>query len=375
MPSPIRPKNTPVIAKLVGEPSKFKFFQAVRLIERAAIFRSALGDSKLTSLQAKNPPGKFVPPSSEILKFNHQVNFAFQETEIKKVSSKTAADPNSQWNMSTSFIGLNGSSGVLPYHYTELLLQRLKQKDESLLHFVNIFNHRTISLFYQAGIKYNPALDYERKKLYSQNQLQKDTTTSALLALVGLGTKGLNNRSNLKDETLIYYGGLFSQSVRNTTSLKQILEDYFSIPVKIEEFIGEWQELLPDLRTRLASKKLPKGQNCRLGKSAMLGGKGWFAQGKIRIVLGPLNRQQFDRFAPGTTGLKALNELVRLYLGMEHAYEFVIDVKRSDIPNKVQLTSKTKPIMGWNTWLSTSAAQEQDKDKTLRIRVSASRLN
>ena len=66
----------------------------------------------------------------------------------------------------------------------------------------------------------------------------------------------------------------------------------------------------------------------------MLGKKGWFAQGKIRIVLGPLNSQQLNKFAPGTKALKALNELVRLYKGMVTNYEFIIRIRKNDIPEK-----------------------------------------
>ena len=60
---------------------------------------------------------------------------------------------------------------------------------------------------------------------------------------------------------------------------------------------------------------------------------------------------------------------------MEESYDFIIKVKRSDIPKKIHLSSKTQPIMGWNTWLSTQSSSSFDKDETLDIKVSASRIN
>ena len=156
--------------------------------------------------------------------------------------------------------------------------------------------------------------------------------------------------------------------------LKQILRSHFNIPVEIDQFVGQWQELVDDVRSKLADINNPTGRNVCLGRSAMLGKKGWFAQGKIHIILGPLNAQQLKQFAPGTYALKALNELVRMYVGMEHDYDFIIRVKKNNVPEKIRLGKKQPPIIGWNTWLSSKASAITDSNKTLDISVSASRL-
>ena len=112
-----------------------------------------------------------------------------------------------------------------------------------------------------------------------------------------------------------------------------------------------------------------------MGQSAILGFRAWFAQGKIRVILGPLGKRQLGYFAPGTKAIKLLNELVQLYVGMEIDYDFVIRVKRSDIPNKTQLTKHKKPIMGWNTWLAQKAIPTLENNKTLDIVLSSGRVN
>jgi type VI secretion system protein ImpH len=104
----------------------------------------------------------------------------------------------------------------------------------------------------------------------------------------------------------------------------------------------------------------------------MLGKKGWFAQGKIRIILGPLNKRQLNHIAPGTDTLKAFNELVRLYVGMENDYEFIIRIYKKDIPNKIKLDRQQPPIIGWDAWLGGKPRADSKIDETLDISVSSS---
>lgn len=374
MSTPSWRKNSSVVEKLLSEPHAYSFFQAVRILERSmqmATPNMAMGERMG---HAKNAVAGFAPPSTEVIRLHASQSFKFPQAEIFSIERSTGKNVIPQWQVQVNFMGLTGCMGVLPYHYTELILQRLKQKDETLVHFLNLFNHRTISLFYQASTKYHLPIEYERKKLNADTKKQRDMQTRVLLSLVGLGTEGLNERLQIRDESLLFYSGLLTQQVRTASGLKQVLQDYFNIPVKIQEFVGQWQELIPDVRTQLGRKTLPKGQNAQLGHSAMVGHKGWFAQGKIRIFLGPLNREQFYKFAPGTKALKALNDMVRMYVGIERDYDFIIEVRRKDIPRKITLNKDTKPIMGWNTWLSSTDKPSKNADETLKITVSANRL-
>jgi type VI secretion system protein ImpH len=133
------------------------------------------------------------------------------------------------------------------------------------------------------------------------------------------------------------------------------------------------QELIDDdALTSLPSH--PRGQNIQLGKSVMLGRKGWFAQGKIRILLGPLSKEQLRTFAPGTATLKALDEIVRLYINCEHDYDYVMRVKRADIPGTVRLSSAAPSVLGWDTWLSPNIDHYAGSHSIVDIPVSARRL-
>lgn len=362
-------KNTSVIQRLLTRPFDYGFRQAVRLLERAAAFYSGNGP-----MPAKNPVARYTPPSSEVVRFHSRQSLSFPAAEIAAIEDQPSVSGMNQWHMQVNFLGLTGSNGVMPYHYSEMVLKRLKVKDKSLMNFLDLFNHRLISLFYQASVKYHLPLEHERKRLQVTPGSESDNPTKILLALIGLGTHGLNQRLYTKDESLLFYSGLFSKKVRTTSGLKQIIFNHFNIPVEIREFIGQWQELIDDVRTRLPGLALPRGQNNQLGKSVMLGRKGWFAQGKIQIILGPLTAQQLHTFAPGTSTLRALNEIVKLYINFEHDYDFVMRIRRSDLPGATRLLQVKPPLLSWNTWLTSNQAQYEGNQAIVDIPVSARRL-
>ncbi|MCW8997676.1 MAG: type VI secretion system baseplate subunit TssG [Kangiellaceae bacterium] len=371
-----RRKNISVDQKIVASPQEYSFSQAVRLLERAIKLN---GDQnvQLGKGSAGKPVARFFQPTTEAIRFHTAQTLSFSSAEIAKIfqkENKTDTHKNLQWHVTVNFMGLTGTQGVLPYHYTELILQRLKMKDESLANFLDLFNHRIISIFYQASTKYHLPIEYERKKLNPPQFSKRDASTQMLLSLIGLGTQHLNNRLYTRDESLLYYSGLLTHQIRTASGLQQILMRHFNVPVKIEEFVGQWQDLINDVRSKFPSRGEPKGQNIALGKSTMLGKKGWHAQGKFRIVLGPLNKEQAQKFRPGTKSLLALDEPVKLYVRMEYDYEFVIRIKRRDLLDKAQLDAKNPPIIGWNTWLVSKSKREYAETETLDISVSSKQL-
>ncbi len=372
MPTTSRRTRPSVIERLLANPEDFSFVQAVRLLERAAVFAKTPLQLEEKNSSVDHPVARFSPPLREVVRFNAETNLGFPSSEIGEI---TLNKERQQWKMVVNFLGLTGSMGIMPFHYSELILQRLKLKDHSLAEFFNLFNHRTTSLFFQASAKYRLPLEYERSKLHQANKTKSCTHTQSLLSLLGLGNDSLRNRQTLRDESLIYFSGLFTQQVKTSAGLEQMVEHYFGVPVKLEGFIGQWQELIDDVRTRLPSKGNKKGQNACLGKSAMLGKKGWFAQGKSRVKIGPLNKDQFHKFAPGTGALQALNEMVDSYMGMENDFDFMIEVDRNDVPNKVNLDKDNPPTLAWNAWLSGKPKTNTEKDDRLEILVSSKKLN
>ena len=152
----------------------------------------------------REPSDVFVNPSREVVHFGaHSIYFVSTEPALLACVRKYGEPAR----MTVNFMGLIGPLGVLPQYYTELVISRGRAKDNAIRDFFDIFNHRMISLFFQAWQKYRFTVAYERG--------ERDRFSHHLLDLIGLGTEGLQNRQSVADDSLIYYAGLLAQQPRS----------------------------------------------------------------------------------------------------------------------------------------------------------------
>ena len=232
----------------------------------------------------------------------------FPASEIQSFDSPDAGPPL----MKVNFMGLTGPQGVLPLAYTSLVMDRLRQHDSAMRDFFDLFNHRIISLFYRAWEKYRFTVTYEREK--------KNKVSHYLLDLLGLGTPALQDRQAVADESLLFYSGLLAQKPRSASALRQIILDYFGVPVRIEQFVGSWYPLEPHDQCWLAE---PGGISEQLGYGAVVGDEVWYQQSRVRVVLGPLSLKQYLDFLPGGEAYEPLRAFTRFFAAQQ------LDLKRN----------------------------------------------
>jgi type VI secretion system protein ImpH len=231
MDSPSRRENAPLNERLRDNPGDFDFFQAVRMMVRMAERGALPGEERSPGVTPpkRKPVGHDYAPHEEVVRFRSVASHAFAATEIVKMAiareaAATEGDANAAGakraanapplEMFVSFLGLTGPNGVLPQHYTTQLIDRIKAKDFSLADFLDLFNHRMISLFYRAWEKYRFPIGFERFRLAPERDEPDDLFTSCMYSLVGFGTNGLRRRQEFDDETLVYYGGHFARRNR-----------------------------------------------------------------------------------------------------------------------------------------------------------------
>lgn len=324
---------------LFEEPYRFEFFQAVRLLERID--------------PERRPVGRYSEPAGEAVRFRTRASLSFAPSQIHQLAEASEQDATPS-QMTVAFMGLTGPAGVLPHHYTELLIERTRYKDTALADFLDLFNHRMISLFYRAWEKYRFPVAYERGQ---------DRFTEFLFDIVGMGTRGLRKRQSFPDEILLFYGGLFANRPHSASAMEAVLGDYFGAAARIAQFTGQWLKLDDESLTRLG------GANAELGVTSVAGTQVWDAQSKFELQFGPLTLNQFAGFLPTGSAFKSAAELTRLLAGLEFDFDMRLTLLADEVPGCVLTTrAKRQPMLGWTTWLKTRPFEEDDSQVVLPVK-------
>ena len=363
--------------RLATEFFEFDFFQAVRVLERIHSDRV--------------PIGLDGPPAQEIARFRAHLSLSFPPSQI--VALEPASDERTSPLLTVTFMGLYGPSGVLPTHYTQLLLDLVRDvrgpERRSLRDWLDLFDHRFISLFYRAWEKYRFHIAYDRGDAF---RARPDSFTLAIQSLMGLGTSGHQNRlviqragaaerpsewdsqtesvrrnrvraqkpelrkeqsdrGRIDDLALLHYAGLFVQRPRNTVNLTTLLSNYFQLPVTVMQFQGCWLTIPEEGQTRM-------GLFGTLGVNAMAGERTWNVQSRFRLRIGPLSFSQFEELLPDTAACLErktfflVAQLARLFVGPEFDFDIQLVLSGPEVPEtKLDDSSDAAPRLGWTSWL------------------------
>jgi type VI secretion system protein ImpH len=259
--------------------------------------------------------------------------------------------------MQVNFMGLTGPEGVMPLYYTSLLAERTRSGDGSAVDFFDIFNHRIISLFYLAWEKYRFSVAYEREGL--------DAFSHHLMDLIGMGTPGLQNRLPVLDDSLLYYSGLLAQRPRSAVALRNLLSDYFEVPVEVEQFAGGWYPLDRNTQTALEEGL---GESGQLGFGAVVGDEVWDQTARVRIAIGPLSLEKYQDFLPQGSAFASLRALTNLFSNGEFDFEIQLILDRRDVPPcELGAEGENAPQLGWHTYIRTREMKEDASETILQL--------
>ncbi len=328
MAAPHRRADPSLKAILLGRACEFDFFQAVRLLSR--LFPSA------------QPVGGAAPPAAELVRFSARLSLDFPASPVHDIETFRENCPR----LVAAFFGLTGTQGVLPHHYTEYLLEWDPQRDRGLADFLDIFNHRLLSFFYRAWEKHQVYITYERAALTAR----PDPFAQHLYDLIGMGTAGLRGRLPVRDESLLFYGGLIAQRPHSASALRGILRDYFQVPVEIEQCLGSWYPLHDNERSYMDRD----GLHNQLGEGAIAGDEVWDQQARFRVRVGPLSFTRFREFLPGSRALEVLVEWVRFFAGPALSFEVNLVLRKDEVPFcRLDDSALDGARLGWVSWVKT----------------------
>lgn len=308
-------------AALQQEPYRFGFFQAVRRLENVYHDKPRVGES--------------VRASDDPFRLGQEVSLRFSPATLAAYRPGEDGRPD---RLSGYFLGMFGPNGPLPLHMTEYARNRVRNYgDSTFISFVDIFHHRMLCLFYRCWASAQPTVSFDRP--------EADRFSSYVGSLIGLGMDSLRGRDAMPDVAKLHFAGRLGLQTRNAEGLKAILEDFFDMPVAIEEFVGDWLHL-------------PRKQHCRLGASrtsgtlggsATIGGRVWSYQYKFTIIFGPMGLDDYQRLLPGGASLGRLIAILRNYIGDELSWDVNLILKKEEVP-RTELGQFGK--LGWTTWLT-----------------------
>ncbi|MEA2414976.1 MAG: type secretion system protein ImpH [Thermoanaerobaculia bacterium] len=324
-----------VVAGLFEEGHRFSFLQAVRLLEE--IYHD------------RTPPGEGVDPRRDVVHFRHAVRMDFPPGDVEFIRPAPKGEPA---EMVVNILGLAGALGPLPSAVSELIVERTFRKDKAFRDFLDIFNHRLVSLLYRARKKYRPALDPKSP--------DRGRVANVLYSFLGLGTPHLLERMELGDRALLPYAGLFVDRYRSTPGLVGFLEDYFGVPVDVAQFEGRWDVIEDDDVTRIGDS----GQNQLLGGGAVLGRRLWSDDSGFRVQLGALTFVQFRSFLPNGNAYRALIAAVKFYVREELGFTIGLTLAAAEVP-QLKLGDGQGIFLGWTSWLTRRPSVANDSQVKL----------
>ncbi|WP_345087832.1 type VI secretion system baseplate subunit TssG [Bremerella cremea] len=356
-----RRKRAAVASRLMEKPYQFDFFQAMRMLEKVA------QEDPATFAQWQ-PVGEDGPPQRELVQLKVLCARTFPASEVTSIirrrpdPEQSHAEGESPFVMTTTFMGLFGAQGVMPLHYTQTVLDRVRRKDYALRDFLDLFHHRILSLFYRAWEKYRFPIAFERARRASRNPKQLDLFTQVLYSLVGMGTDGIRQRQQINDETFLYYAGHFAHTPRSALGLQQILEDYFAFEVVVQQYAGHWLYIDPADQSRLPDAAGLLGGNNRLGEETVIGHRMWNCETRFRLRIGPVDYQQYQKLMPSGEQLGEVAQLTRTYVGNSLDFDMQLVLKKTEVPPCILGSEESPCFLGYNMWLRNDEFQEDVED-------------
>jgi len=319
---------------LQHEPYNFDFFQAVRSLE--CIHRD------------KPRIGRSLRPGDDPVRLGQEPSLAFAASALASYKpGKNGRPPR----LSGYFFGLFGPNGPLPRHLTEYAYDRVRNAhDPTFTRFLDLFHHRMMTLFYRAWANARPAVSYDRP--------EADWFGVYLASLAGLGMDSLRHRDALPDAAKLHYAGHLASQTRHPEGLQAMLQDFFGLPARIEEFVGAWMDLPENGRCRLGESP----ETGTLGVSAIAGSRVWGYEQKFRVIMGAMPAVDFQRLLPGGESLRRLVALVRNYIGDELDWDLNLVLAKEEVPPlKLDGTGR----LGWTTWLGTRQSESDAEELIL----------
>jgi type VI secretion system protein ImpH len=306
--------------RLVANPQAFHIFHALRVLE--ARFRDA------------PPLGMSKRPREDRLRLGQEAELAFPPTTVRSFAPP-GAGPNGAGPavLVNRFFGFFGPHGPLPTHMTEYARERqVNARDPTLVAFADMLTHRMMSLLYRAWVTGQPAVSFDRGE---DGMIERKVA-----ALAGFPGSKLRKRDSMPDLAKRYFAGHMGAGTKTAEGLTAMLQAFFRVPVRMQQFVGCWLDLELDDRWRL-------GARAGLGRATSIGERVWSRAAKFRLAVGPLTLGDYMRLLPGGAAIDRLRDVVRGHVGDALDWDVNLILKADEVPRAVLGQNLRLGHVGW----------------------------
>lgn len=297
--------------------------------------------------------GKAARPSQENIRFGQTPYLHFPATEIAEIKQGNGAV---EALIMTYFFGLLGVNGPMPLEFTDYVFQRSHNYyDQTWRRFLDIVNHRFLTLFYRAWAENEQAVSFDRP--------DDDKITDIIAALAGVPADMKLPDSGFK-YMMANYADRFGCPVKSRSSLEEILKNVLKVNLKVRDFVVSSYNIPAEARCRLGNR-----DTSVLGKSIQLGRTYMSATREFEIEIGPLSFDESRKLMPGGREFDLINRIVTAYLDRPLDYTLTFIVIGRTVPKCVLGEKDASVRLGRGYLLG-----RRNEDKNIKITIGASRL-
>jgi type VI secretion system protein ImpH len=314
---------------LLKEGHAFSFYQVIRLLR--LLGKSVESTRELGSMGA------------DAIRVRPSLSLAFPPADVETIE-KLDDSEEPHFLVTATPLGLYGPSSPLPTFYTEDLIDEAAADESVTRDFVDIINHRLFWLLFRSWTKY--------RQLVQVSEERNPEYLERLFSLVGLGERVLQEEVP-EAFRLLRYIGLFTQFPGSAAGLKALLQDAVGgMPVDVMPCIQRNAKIPEDQRLSLG------GSESVLGRDSYIGEEIEDRMGKFRLLLGPVNRDQFQSLLPGGKGYSTLLRLTRLYVTDALEYDIELTLAQGQAKSAC-LGMPEWSRLGWDTWVFSGELREE----------------
>ncbi|MFO0615517.1 MAG: type VI secretion system baseplate subunit TssG [Polyangiaceae bacterium] len=323
---PPLPDLSAASAQIEKDARRYAFFKLVYLLER--VYPSA------------PPVGHDGPVAAERVRIRPDASMAFPANDVSNVERIKGGDGIERTRVTATFMGLYGSSSPLPNYFIEQVAQDEYQgQAQPVREILDLIHHRLYALIYRSWAKYRFGVSYRTKG--------DDVFTKRMFCAAGIDGFG-GHTPPIERFLFLRYAPLLAMKTRSARGLGLVLNELFGkTGVRIDQFIGAWTLIEKPYRNKIGVA------NSQLGTSLTIGRYVFDASSRYKIVLGPLDYNDYLAFLPGGHKRPLLRGVCSVFTrGM---YDVMLELHvKPDAAPRFQLGAPRASTLKRTAWLGGS---------------------